>query len=236
MRLRLRECSQGTLQLSGPWTREEASASGQVFEFRLWALLTEQSRGQLHVFLPLADRGIDALVHRRTDDVYISVQAKGRSELKDGEVHINVWGESLRDDNAWLVSGLTTEGGLGPTMLVIPEGDFRRVANLSSDGGRPMYSAWFGMRPRSDSKLLPWLVSTVELAQRFGIEVHGGELLVEELRPDWRSDVGFLGESEVTRRLAVTGDLNLFRPFPDDETAELAVLHKDSRRVLGLQI
>jgi hypothetical protein len=48
------------VQLSGPWTREDASASGQVFEFTLWALLTEQSRGQLHVFLPLADRGIDA--------------------------------------------------------------------------------------------------------------------------------------------------------------------------------
>ena len=57
------------MPLSGPWTREEASASGQVFELPLWALLTEQSRGSLHVFLPLPDRGIDALVHRQSDGV-----------------------------------------------------------------------------------------------------------------------------------------------------------------------
>jgi hypothetical protein len=58
-----------------PWTRDEASASGQVFEFRVWAALTEQSRGSLHVFLPLTDRGVDGLVHRLTDGTYIAVQA-----------------------------------------------------------------------------------------------------------------------------------------------------------------
>jgi hypothetical protein len=52
----------------------------------LWAALTEQSRGALHVFLPLADRGIDALIHRISDDAYIPVQAKGRSELDRGDV------------------------------------------------------------------------------------------------------------------------------------------------------
>jgi hypothetical protein len=53
--------------VTGAWTRDEASASGQVFEFRVWAALTEQSRGSLHPFLPLTDRGIDGLVHRLTD-------------------------------------------------------------------------------------------------------------------------------------------------------------------------
>ena len=43
------------MQLSDPWTSHEVSASGQVFEFRLWALLTEQSRGTLHMFLPRSD-------------------------------------------------------------------------------------------------------------------------------------------------------------------------------------
>ena len=38
------------------------------------------------------------------------------------------------------------------------------------------------------------------------------------------------------RRLAETSSLNVFRPFPDLETAELAVLHLDSRRVVGLQV
>ncbi len=97
------------MQLTGPWTRDEASASGQVFEFRVWALLTEQSRGLLHVFLPLADRGVDALVHRLTDGAYIPVQAKGRSTLMDGEVHLVVWAESVSHDAALLVSGLIAQ-------------------------------------------------------------------------------------------------------------------------------
>ena len=75
--------------MTAPWTRQEASASGQVFEFRLWALLVEQSRGGLHVFLPLADRGIDALVHRLSDGTYFRVQARGRSSLVGCEVQLS---------------------------------------------------------------------------------------------------------------------------------------------------
>jgi len=219
---------------SGPWTREEASASGQVFEFRLWALLTEQSRGQLHVFLPLADRGIDAIVHRRPDDLYLAVQAKGRSTLKDGEVHLVVWADSLRDDDALLVSGLLTEGGLGPTMLIVPEGDFKRLAELSTWDGRPVYSMGFGMNPRSDSRWLPYLVPTDRMVERFGVTPEL-PVLAEPTR-DWPSDIGFLGESEVIRLLAEDGELNLFRAFPDLETSELLVRHLTTRRVLGLQI
>jgi hypothetical protein len=218
---------------SGPWTREEASASGQVFEFRLWALLTEQSRGQLHVFLPLADRGIDALVHRLTDDVYLAVQAKGRSALRDGEVHLVVWADSLRDDNALLVSGLLSEGGLGPTMLVVPERDFKRLAELSTWEGRPVYSMGFGMNPRSHSRWLPFLIPTERLAERFGITP---ALELADVGREWRSDLGFLGESEVVRLLAEDSELNLFRCFPDLETPELVIRHLTSGGVLGIQI
>jgi hypothetical protein len=45
-----------------------------------------------------------------------------------------------------------------------------------------------------------------------------------------------LGEAEVIRRLAEAEHLNLFRPFPDLETVELAVRHLDSGHVVGLQI
>jgi hypothetical protein len=199
-------------------------------------LLTEQSRGQLHVFLPLTDRGIDALVHRLADETYFQVQAKSRSTLMDGEVHIVVWAESMVDDQVLIVSGLIVDGGLGPTCLVIPAGDFKRQAFTSSDDGRPIYSAEFGMRPRSGSRWLPWLVATERLAERFGVADEGLAEAPIELRPEWRSDLGFLGEAEVTRRLAGAGDLNLFRPFPDLETAEIAVLHLTTRRVIGLQV
>ena len=56
--------------------------------------------------------------------------------------------------------------------------------------------------------------------------------------PPWlrSSPLGFLGESEVIRRLAEGDRLNLFRPFPDLETVELAVRQLDSGHVVGLQI
>ena len=209
--------------------------TGQVFEFRLWAALTEQSQGLLHVFLPLADRGIDALIHRLTDDVYIPIQAKGRSSLRNGQVEIAVWAESLRDDNAILVSGLVTEGGMGPTMLVIREGEFKQLAYRTVSEGRDTYVAMFGMHPRSDSKWLKWLVPTERLAEVIG-EVKKVEGIEEWRPPEWRSNTGFLGETEAVRLLAVSPDLNLFRPFPDNETAELLALHLTSRKVLGLQI
>ena len=224
------------MQVIGPWTRNQTSAAGQVFEFRLWAALTEQSRGVLHVFLPLADRGIDALVHRLSDGMYFRVQAKSRSTLQDGEVHLVVPAESLTHDEVLIVAGLVVEGGVGPTVLVVPAVDFKRLADSTTDAGKAVYSVEFGMRPRSDSRWLPWLVPVEQLAERFGAQAERAEEAPVELRPEGRSALGFLGEAEVTRRLAEAADLNLFRPFPDLETAELAVMHLDSRRVVGLQV
>ena len=220
-----------------PWTASETSAAGQVFEFRLWAALTEQSRGQLHVFLPLTDRGIDGLVHRLTDGTYpAGARRKADPTLMDGEVHLVVWADSIVDDEVVIVAGLVVDGGLGPTCLVVRARDFKRLADLTTHDGKPLYSMEFGMRPRSDSRWLPWLVPSERLAERFGVSAEGLEGAAAEPRPEWRSDLGYLGESEVTRRLAEAGALNLFRPFPDLETAEIAVLHLTTRRVIGLQV
>ncbi|HET6310530.1 MAG TPA: hypothetical protein VFH00_05960 [Candidatus Nitrosotalea sp.] len=223
--------------MTSPWTGRENSASGQTYEFRVWAALTEQSRGSLHVFLPTADRGVDGMVHRLADGAYVLLQAKDRSRLVDGEVHIVVWAHSLAHDDVVIVGGQLVDGGMGPTTLVVPVPDFKRLATLSSNDGEPIYSMYFGMRPRSDSRWLPWLVPTERMAERLGVSVEGVlEEAPAEPRPEWRSDLGSLGESEVVRRLTEDFDLNLFRPYPDFETVELAVLHLVSRRVVGLQI
>ena|ERR1700682_1592100 len=122
-------------------------------------------------------------------------------------------------------------------MLVVPVGDFKRLANSTSADGEPVYSTGFGMKPRSSSRWLPWLVAQENLVERFGIApMTLAAEEVEAARPTWRSDVGFLGESEVVRLLAEDSGFNLFRPFPDLETSELAVLHLESRRVLGIQV
>jgi hypothetical protein len=176
-------------------------------------------------------------VHRLTDGVYIPIQAKDRSKLADGEVHLVVQAASVVHNDVVIVGGELVEGGMGPTTLVVPVPDFKRFANLSSNDGKPVYSMEFGMRPRSDSRWLPWLVPTERMAERLGVSLEAAlEEAYAEPLPEWRSDVGHLGESEAVRRLAEDGNLNLFRPFPDSETVELAVLHRVTRRVAGLQI
>lgn len=221
--------------MEGPWPHRETSAAGQVFEDRVWALLTEQSRGQLHVFRPLLDRGVDALLHRLSDGAYIPLQAKGRTSLEKGRVRINVTADGARDDLVVIVAGEIVDGGLGPTMLVVPTPDFRRHAKLATMAGVPEYWAQFAMNPRSDSKWLPWLLPSDRLVEAFGVRLPAPALAEE--RPRARgSGLGFLGESEVIRRLAEAENLNLFRPFPDLELVELAVRHRTNGHVVGLQI
>lgn len=217
----------------------ETLASGQVFEFRLWAALVEQSRGQLHVFLPLADRGIDALVHRLADGKYFPVQAKGRTSLRFGEVHHVVKKASPADDDALLISGLVVEGGLGPTMLAVPVRTFKRLAETVSKHDEVIYEMGFGMRPRRNSRWLPYLSPLETLVERFGVapQVAGKvEEVISEQPRSARSDLGFHGESEVVLLLSGCANLNLFRPFPDLETCELAIVHRQNRRLVGLQI
>jgi hypothetical protein len=223
--------------MDAPWTRGEAGTSGQVFEDRVFALLAEQSRGQLHVFRPLLDRGVDALLHRLSDGAYIPVQAKGRSSLRHGQVQLVVAAESVTDDLVVIVGGEIIDGGLGPTMLVVPTQDFRREALLTTANGVPEYSTSFSMRPRPTSHWLPWLVSSDRLVERFGVPLGLPAAAIVPASPRLRrSPLGFLGESEVVRRLAEAESLNLFRPFPDLETVELAVRLLHSGHVVGLQI
>jgi hypothetical protein len=221
--------------MEGPWTRDEAGASGQVFEDRIWALLMEQSRGHLHVFRPLLDRGVDGLLHRLSDGAYFPVQAKGRSSLRRGQVQLLVAAESVTDDLVVIVAGEIVDGGLGPTMLVVPTPDFRRLALLTTARGVPEYSMSFSTKPGSKSRWLPWLVSTDRLVEKFGVALGLGAV-GEELPRLQRSALGFLGEAEVIRQLAEAEQLSLFRPFPDLETVELAVRHVHSGHVVGLQI
>src|SRR5258708_5218185 len=81
------------------------------------------------------------------------------------------------------------------------------------------------------------LVPTDGLLEKFGVTV------VPSFRPPHEAgqpfaagDLGFLGEQEVIRRLAEADDMNLFRPFPDSETAEILVRQRKTGRVIGLQV
>jgi hypothetical protein len=220
------------------WHHGQTLAAGQVAEFKVWAELVRQSMGGLHVFLPLRDMGIDGVVHRLQDGGYTAIQVKGRTELTPaGQVHITVTATSLRDDDALVVGVLVDGERLGWMALVVPELKFRELAAHDVVNGREYLTAAFELHEGGRSRWAPFLVASERLAERFGLR---GELLptpaAGELVSLDRGREGFLGESEVIRRLAEAESLNLFRPFPDLETVEVLARHVETRRFLGIQV
>jgi hypothetical protein len=211
-------------------------------EFRIWTMLIEQSRGALHVFLPLLDRGLDGVIHRLTDGVYIPVQVKSRGSAVEGMVEIVIRGDSLVDDRALIIAGLHTAEDLGPTLLVVDEATFKRMAAHDLSEGKDFYSAAFSMRANEGTHWRPYLVPRDRLAER----LLGGPppplVALQEptpgLDPSERHNgwLGFLGEQEVIRRLAENPRLDLFRPFPDLEMVEVLARDNATGGYMGIQV
>jgi hypothetical protein len=215
------------------WHHGQTLASGQVAEFKVWAELVRQSMGGLHVFLPLRDVGIDGVLHRLQDGVYIPVQVKGRTSLTPaGQVHITVTASSLVDDATLMVATLVDGPELGRMVLVVEEKEFRRLAAHDVVAGREYLTAAFEMHEGGSSRWARYLVPREKLAERFAARVPAAA----PPSPVERRGEGFLGEAEVIRRLAEVGTLALFRPFPDLETVEVLVRDGRSRRFAGLQV
>jgi len=219
--------------------RRDTSGPGQALEFEIWADLIKQSQGTLHVFLPLLDRGLDAVVHRMTDGRYIPIQIKGRGEAVEGMVEIVVRGDSLVDDSALLIGSLMYDVP-DQLDLVVEEGTFKKLAARDVSQGHDFYSAAFSMHP-NHSHWRPYLVPHSQLAERIlGTSVAAAVSQLEpyRLEPSDRHNawLGFLGEAEVIRRLAQTPRLDLFRPFPDLEMVEVLARDNVTGRFVGLQV
>jgi hypothetical protein len=224
-----------------PWreaiARMNVQAIGQMMEFLVWAELIGQSQGALHVFLPVLDRGLDAVIHRRTDGAYIPVQVKCRTEAVNGFVEIGIPASALVDDRALIIAGLLTGGQLGPKLMVVEEGTFKQVAAHSYVHGELVYTGSFSM----DSATSHWrqyLVPRDELAVRLlgRATPSAFELLGREELDDYASWLGSVGEQQVIGRISSVNDLSLFRPFPDLETVEVLVRNNITGRFLGLQV
>ena len=205
-------------------------------------MLIEQSRGALHVFLPLLDQGLDGVIHRLTDGVFIPVQVKSRGSTADSMVEIVIRGDSLVDDRALIIAGLHTAEDLGPTLLVVDEATFKRMAAHDFSKGKDFYSAAFSMRANKGTHWRPYLVPRNRLAER----LLGGPALPKvtwneptpKMDPSERHNswLGFLGEQEVIRRLAENPRLNLFRPFPDLEMVEVLARDNTAGGFVGIQV
>src|SRR5258708_29272192 len=218
--------------------RRDTGGPAQAVEFEIWANLIRQSHGLLHPFLPLLDRGLDAVLHHMTEGRYIPVQVKGR-ELEGGEVHVVVRADSLVDDSALMivVPMLEIPDQLD---LVVREGTFRRLAARSVSDGHGIYGAAFSMHPQH-SHWRPYLVPHSDLAQRIlGTSVAEATSRLEPdlLKPPERHNpwLQFLGESEVIRRPAQNPRLDLFRPVPYLEMGQGLARDNVAGTLSGLQV
>jgi hypothetical protein len=219
--------------------RRDTSAPGQALEFEIWSDLIKQSHGALHVFLPLLDRGLDAVLHRLTDGRYIPVQVKGRGQSAEGTFIVVVHSDSLVDDDAVLIASPILDVP-DQVDLVVTERTFKQIAAHDVSQGHDVYSAAFSMNP-VHSHWRPYLVPRAELAERIlGMSATEAIARLEPdlLKPSEQHNewLGFLGESEVIRRLAESPRLDLFRPFPDLEMVEVLARDNVNGNFAGLQV
>jgi hypothetical protein len=221
-----------------PLGRRDNKSPGQALEFEIWSDLIKQSHGALHVFLPLVDRGLDAVLHRMTDRQYIPVQIKGRSRMVAGQVKLVVQAESLVDDDALIIASLIFDLG-GQVDLVVSERIFKQLAARVTTEDHDVYVTSFSMHP-VHTRWRPYLVPRSELAATIlGMPTAQAKDQIIPLLPpserhnDW---LGFLGESEVIRRLAESPRLDLFRPFPDLEMVEVLARNNVTRQFAGIQV
>jgi hypothetical protein len=223
---------------ASPWGRSQASIVGQLVEWEVWVELVVQSHGRLHVFLPLLDRGVDALVHRLDDGRWIPVQVKGRSKLRNGSLEFTVPLVAMVDPKAMFIGVALEDDHLGPRVLVISERAFRRVAVHSEVQGRPVVFAQVSLVPGRRSRWARYVFAREQLAEALIAGVKPTVSVPLPLRRQGKAArvLGFRGEVEVLRRLADQDELSTYRAFPDLETAEIAVIHEETRRVLGIQV
>jgi hypothetical protein len=154
-------------------------------------------------------------------------------------VQIVVKADSLVDDDALLIGAFTSDIE-NPLDLLVDERTFKRLATRSISNGREVFEVAFSMHP-GRSRWHPYLIPRSQMAEHIlGVEPSEAlqRLDPELLKPSERhhSWLGFLGETEVVRRLAESSRLDLFRPFPDLEMVEVLVRDNVTRNFAGLQV
>lgn len=219
------------------WPHGSQDAIGQAAEFLVWSNLITQSAGGLHPFLPELDRGIDAVIHRLSDRAYLALQVKGKTSVQHDEAPIAVYENHLFTLDQ-VVIGVHLDGDhLGPFALVADAATFKKKAARIVDRGRVLLVANMPTHPIPGHKWTENLVPFDGLAERLGARRFAlpPPAPVEPVSDEDRV-FGFWGEQEVKRRLATLEDCGLFRPFPDNETAEVLIRRLATGATLAIQV
>jgi hypothetical protein len=214
-------------------------AAGQVAEWQVWSRLVATSGGDLHVFLPLDDRGIDGIVHRISTDAYARVQVKGRGNYRHGAIQLLVPEDELADDRATLVAVSLdlAEPELGGRALVIEAPAFKELARRYAhpSGVRYYVELRFAAPP---PPWAPWIVPLDEMGERL-LPAGPEPALAPVALPVDRvaaKRMGYRAEMELLRRAADCSTLNVFKAHPDLEPNEYLVYELESRGVVGIQV
>jgi hypothetical protein len=142
------------------------------------------------------------------------------------------------DPNA-LIVGVALEGDhLGAHVLVVTEREFKRLAVRSHVRGKPVHAAQVSFVPGRRSRWASHVYRREQISEALlaGMKAAVSVAMPPRIRGAVARSTGFRGEIEVTRRLADVDDLDIYRAFPDLETAEIVLLHEHSRQVLGIQV
>ena len=221
----------------GAWLHGAQDSIGQASEFLVWAPLITQSGGGLHIFLPVLDRGLDALIHRLNDGAYLALQVKGKTSLHGAEAPIAVYEKHLFTDEQLVVGTYLDGDFLGPFVLVADAATFKSKAGRMMDRGRLMLVADMPIHPIPGHSWSEELVPFENLAARLGAtRLEPVFALEAEAVSDEDRLIGSWGELEVVRRLAFLEDCGLFRPFPDNETNEVVIRRLATGRTIGIQV
>lgn len=223
--------------LDAIWPHGSQDPIGQANEFLVWAALITQSGGSLHVFLPVLDRGLDAVIHRLNDGAYLALQVKGKTSVHAAEAVIAVYEKHLFTHDQ-LVIGTHLDGDfLGPFVLVADAATFRQKAARVMDRGRLMLVADMPIRPIPGHSWSEDLVPFDKLAERLrATRLEPTVALEAEPVSDEDRLIGSWGELEVVRRLAFLEDCGLFRPFPDNEINEVLIRRLATGSTIGIQV
>jgi hypothetical protein len=219
------------------WLHGSQDSIGQANEFLLWATLITQSGGGMHVFLPVLDRGLDAVIHRLSDGAYLALQVKGKTYLHAAEAPIALYEKHLFTPDQLIIGTHLDGDHLGPFALVADAATFKKKAARMMDRGRLMLVADMPIRPIPGHSWSEDLVPLEKLAERLGA-TRLEPALALEAEPVMDEDrlIGSWGELEVVRRLALLEDCGLFRPFPDNEANEVLIRRLATGATIGIQV
>ena len=166
-------------------------------------------RGDLHVFLPLDDRGVDGIVHRISTDAYARLQVKGRTVHRDRGLKIQVREDELVDDRAVVVAVDLDLAAvqLKPYALVVDVPAFRQLAHRYVDKDRISYDAEVTLPPPAGSPWAPWCVPVDEIGDRL-------------LPPGRVPAVGRKHDAIAAKRLGYRAEMELLRRAADSSQAQ----------------